>query len=389
MPILGMRGTGSMTVTGQRPENWREGILRLFPNGNAPLTAMLSMLKSEPTDDQIIHWYEKDLPTARCFAVGAFTSTDTTLKVDDGAGAGLARMFNRGTVFINERTLEQLRVVQDPVDVDYIVVVRGAGEVAAAAINDNDAFFITSAAYEDGSSLPSPISWDPDEHKNYVQTIRFPFGQTRIAMRTKLRTGDAYENAKLDALYEISTRMEKALLFGQLSVATVNGRLMYSMKGLTRFISSNVFTPAGGNITETLMDSYLQDIFKYGSTEKLALVGAKFLNALTGLAKSKVQINAVPGDQAYGMNLQEWITPFGTLYVKLHPLLTIHPVYTQDAIVIDPANLVYRYIDDLQLVTDRQTNDRDGKTDEFMCDISLEVRHEKTHSWIKGVSGYA
>lgn len=55
MPVLGLRGTGSFTVTGQRPENWREKTLQLFPNGTAPLCALLSMLKSEKTDDPKFH----------------------------------------------------------------------------------------------------------------------------------------------------------------------------------------------------------------------------------------------------------------------------------------------------------------------------------------------
>ena len=48
VPFLGMRGTGDW-VTNQRPENWRQTLLRLYPNGKAPLTAILSMLKSEST----------------------------------------------------------------------------------------------------------------------------------------------------------------------------------------------------------------------------------------------------------------------------------------------------------------------------------------------------
>ena len=46
----GMRGTASW-VTDQRPKNWREMILRLYPNGSAPLTAILALLKSERTSD--------------------------------------------------------------------------------------------------------------------------------------------------------------------------------------------------------------------------------------------------------------------------------------------------------------------------------------------------
>ena len=48
--FLGMRGTGDW-VEDQRPKNWRQQILNLYPNGNAPLTAMLSMMSSERVDD--------------------------------------------------------------------------------------------------------------------------------------------------------------------------------------------------------------------------------------------------------------------------------------------------------------------------------------------------
>jgi len=47
--FLGMRGNGDW-VDGQRPKNWRQQILKLYPNGQAPLTAMLSMMSSSRVD---------------------------------------------------------------------------------------------------------------------------------------------------------------------------------------------------------------------------------------------------------------------------------------------------------------------------------------------------
>lgn len=47
---LGLRGTGDW-MTNQRPESWRQQILYLYPNGMVPLTAVLSMMKSERVDD--------------------------------------------------------------------------------------------------------------------------------------------------------------------------------------------------------------------------------------------------------------------------------------------------------------------------------------------------
>lgn len=52
--FLGMRGTGDW-VTDQRPMNWRKQILKLYPNGQAPLTAILSMMGSESVNDPQFH----------------------------------------------------------------------------------------------------------------------------------------------------------------------------------------------------------------------------------------------------------------------------------------------------------------------------------------------
>jgi hypothetical protein len=46
--FLGMRGNGDW-VTDQRPKNWRETMLFLYPNGSMPLTAIMSKMKSEKT----------------------------------------------------------------------------------------------------------------------------------------------------------------------------------------------------------------------------------------------------------------------------------------------------------------------------------------------------
>ena len=50
-PFLGMRGTGDWTDSDMRPKNWRQGILYLYPNGDAPLTAILAMANEQKVDD--------------------------------------------------------------------------------------------------------------------------------------------------------------------------------------------------------------------------------------------------------------------------------------------------------------------------------------------------
>src|SRR5215510_9420833 len=60
MAFQGMRGTGNW-ATDERPLNWRQGILYLYPNGRAPLTGLLSKMGEETTTDPQFHWWTKNL----------------------------------------------------------------------------------------------------------------------------------------------------------------------------------------------------------------------------------------------------------------------------------------------------------------------------------------
>ena len=78
---LGMRGTGDWD-NDERPTNYRQGILRMSPNGMTSLTGITSMGKSERTDDPQFNWYSKDLATqggtAAAYSDFALSSAHTT-----------------------------------------------------------------------------------------------------------------------------------------------------------------------------------------------------------------------------------------------------------------------------------------------------------------------
>src|SRR3990170_2811715 len=87
MAFLGMRGTGDW-VSNQRPENWREMMLYLYPNGKAPLTALMSKMSSEKTDDPIFHWWQKLLPDQRGTITGVYTDVGLSSAYTSGGIAG-------------------------------------------------------------------------------------------------------------------------------------------------------------------------------------------------------------------------------------------------------------------------------------------------------------
>src|SRR5215510_5179918 len=69
MAIIGLRDTSGFTTPGERPQNWRETLLLLYPNSaeaaKAPLTALTSLMKEASTDDPHYHWFTKTLDDRR------------------------------------------------------------------------------------------------------------------------------------------------------------------------------------------------------------------------------------------------------------------------------------------------------------------------------------
>src|SRR5574340_436535 len=93
MPFLGMRGTGYWPAA-YRPENYRENILRLYPNGKAPLTAIMSMLKSEKVNDPHFHWFEKGLPNRIATPTGVYSG--------EGVGGAAYAPVSAGTAALGD-----------------------------------------------------------------------------------------------------------------------------------------------------------------------------------------------------------------------------------------------------------------------------------------------
>src|SRR5262245_37287833 len=181
--VLGLRGTGDWT-TGQRPENWREEILLQFPNSPVSLTALMSMLKVEVTTDPKFNIFTKALPNQRALVNGAQTSTDTSIELQ---GTTPGKVFKKGHSLINERTLEVIWVVSDPVaPYDTLTVVRGKGSTAAA-MNNGDGLIVVGTHHQEGAAVPTAITYDPVLVTNYTQIFRTAVFLTRTAMATKLR----------------------------------------------------------------------------------------------------------------------------------------------------------------------------------------------------------
>lgn len=399
--ILGLRGTGQFSVTGQRPENWREKILELFPNGSAPLTAILSMLKAEKTDSSIFHWYEEKIPAQRLrinLAAG-YAAGDTVLIVDaTSASDGISgsKMVRTGIILWNERTGEKMYVSDDPASDTQIQCTRGFGTTAAAAILDNDWLTVIGNAQEEGAVVPTAIQYDPDEYSNYCQIFRVPVNLTKSAQVEHFRDGDAYKNAKRRALRDISIQREMAYLFGELKSSTgPKGMPLKTTRGLLTHIetyaSANVID-VGGALSEQAFDGYMEQVSRYGSGNKFGLCGSGALMVLSSLAKGgNIQVQSVATSESYGMSLTKYQTTHGDLILKSHPLFNMHPVLRYNMVILDTAHIKERILigRDLNFLKDRHNPGDDMVTDEYLIESGIETNFADAHMYLKNITSFA
>jgi hypothetical protein len=383
---LGMRGTGAFGAD-ERPKNWREAILFLAPNGEAPLTALSSRLASEGTDDYEYSWWEKRLPTQRFLANGAHLAADTTITVVSGAKDCV-----KGNVILHETSGELLLVSSDPTSDTSLIVTRSFGAVGAAAISDQDAFTVIANVHEQGAETPTARAYAPTKKYNLTEIYRTALHLTRTARRTRLRWDNQgpYREAQREALSLHSIEMEKSTIWGERVETTGDaGQPMTMTGGILEYITTNKGGAwnIAGLLDEDVLDARLEELFRYGTNDRLVLAGSTWIRAFNTLAKRNGELSMTPASTTYGMRIAEYVTAYGTIMIKNHPLFSQHPVWRKNALFIDTKNIICRPLDETMFVKNRQSNGADASLDEFMTEIGAEWHFEETHAYMEGVTG--
>ena len=419
MPFLGMRGSGDWGPE-ERPTNYRQGILYLYPNGSAPLTGLLSKMPDEKVDDPHFTWWTKTLARQAGDVTGVFRNTNLTSTYTTGGVVGDTLFIRLSAVQASEfrighQVLLRLstNLMLDTNAKVTAVVINGTSSYLACRLlepdtnggtvklNVVDNVLVIGNINAEGGPMPDTIAYDPVKYFNYIQTFRTPLSITRIARRTRLRTEDAYKEAKRESLEIHSIEMEKAFFWGipTENVGT-NGKPERTTQGLINHIRQNVPTNvdnyavnpafAGRNWLsggEEWLDSFLERIFRYGSMEKMAFAGSGALLGINRLAKSSGQIFLKSMDMAYGLKVAEWMTPFGSLYIKTHPLFSYDATTRNCMVILEPRELRYRFIDDTHFVDDdgkHGISRLDGTNEEWITDCGLEMHFPPKFGFLSG-----
>lgn len=398
--ILGLRGTGDFG-TDERPKSFRETILWREPNGEAPLTALMSKMRKGSLTDPEHSWWEEDLEVVRLSLNDGtgMVAGDTAVVVDSGAYnlvPGDLLMVEIESTETTGYTAEIVKVTAVSSDTAFTVT-RGYGGTTAAAIADNTFFLKIGSVFPEGSNSPNSSTRNPTKLFNYAQIWKTSYEHTETAKRTKFRTGDPVKNDKIRRMFDHSVSLELSTLFGVRSETTgSNGQPERSMGGLLymlqQYHGTGGFKRYTGPVT---YNTFLDDVYKVfdysirgagSGNERLVLCGNGALNEMNKFLTASGQVQFSEVVKVYGMDLTKIVLPQGTLYLKTHPLMNRHPVFTYSAFIINPPGLMWRALRETKSQDNIQAPDADSQKGQWLTEGLVEFNHLQTFKYLGNIS---
>ncbi|GAG46289.1 unnamed protein product [marine sediment metagenome] len=118
-----------------------------------------------------------------------------------------------------------------------------------------------------------------------------------------------------------------------------------SFGGLNYWITESKDFESGGVSLDDIEDQ-LQIAFKYGSKDKGLVCGNTAIKILNRVARNHAALqfnmtDKMNKDQTFGLDVTEWVTPFGILRIIPHSLMSESDVYTSDGYILDFKYLEY------------------------------------------------
>jgi len=390
MPSIntGLKGIRSL-LEARQPPDISDTISLLDPDWYPFVQLMNALGAIKDTHNPTPRWMEDELaPSVDTLTVATTAATDVTFTVAHANYWLVDDIINIPT------TNENVLVTGVNTNNNTITVTRAVGtEPPAAAYAIGTVLLRIGSARAEGDVSRGIVSTLEVEELNYCQIQRDSIGVTNTSEATELYDGADLDYQAAKTMIKQLIDIERMILFGQRNITTgtlaVDGSTQYKRMcgGILEFAQTNRLH-VGGTLTEADWDRFAQISFRYGPSKKLVFTSPTITSALSQFAKDKLV--TITADERYGFALREWLSPFGTMEIVNHWLLT-GDVYGGYAIAIDPQEVMLRVLRGgkggrlLLRINNIQANDQDARKDEFLTECTLQVNNEKNVSVMTGV----
>jgi len=323
MPVLGLIGTEQFVT--ERFKNVRRSVFYQYPNGAAPLMAILSMMEEQSTNDPAFGWWEKRL--ADCRTTMAYISTTvafaTTVSLDGSTFTAASGniTFTAGTNYgVKVADAGMFRVGQI-IKMPVILAAGGETELFGRVVGGDNAtkivfncikttaavdfdgahtgyeVLVVGSAFAQGAVGSSLGAYNkPVQLQNYCQIFRTAFQISGTALKTSAKFDETgvYKDMAKEVSIQHMLELEKAFIFGERSTNSVdpfgttnaaNGTLpTYTMGGILWFLrqweltsnnpygvagatadtddAKRIIVNSGGAVTEAKLDTWYERVFR-------------------------------------------------------------------------------------------------------------------------------
>lgn len=380
-------GRGSMDMNAsQRIIDMSDKITWLEPNAN-PLLQLTSKLRKKAAKSYKVEWLEDAFLPKNTLTTAASSAADTTIDVTTNEG----NYFKAGDLIMVPRTGEVMRVTS--VAASVLTVTRAwAGSAAALhASSVADELFCVGYAGAEYAGAPSMILTQVSALYNYTQIFRSPLGASRTVTQTDMYTGNERDYLRNKTGKEHAIDIERAMFFGKRAATTTTvssaTRDIRSMGGLTQYVTTNVTSMASTGLASlTVWEDFLRTGFRYGSDTKFFFCSPLTIQKINELAMGK--LHTMEGEDTLGLAIKQYVSGHGT--VNLVKCKLFDSVQTTGmGFLVDLENITLRPLQDTILRTNIQQPDLDGWADEYLTELTMEVKNEKTHAILKNTDGGA
>lgn len=339
---------------------------------------------SKPAFNPKVEWLEDQLRPRVTTLSASATSAATTVSVATDTG----QYFRAGDVIRFAAAGDAATV--DSVSTDTLTVTRGLGGVTAASSQSGLEVVIVGNAAVEGATLGTRQVTKKVAGFNYEQILRTPFGftETYLATKTYGPAQPGYQAAMSGTQHK--REIESTLFWGARDISTPSTPLR-TCGGMVEFISTNS-NAAGGALTSANLDLYLEAVLAHGEQDsKVLFCAPRVATAISGFLKTAWAPNTT-NDKLFGAFVNGYVS--GTYGSRIPVIVkrewsdqsTASSQYGSQAIIVDLSYVYYRPLRATRYLTNRQANDADEVTNEYLTEFSLQVCQESVHAKITGVT---
>lgn len=415
-----------------RKPYWRDKILEAEPNGDVPITALTSKMKSEETTDIEFNWWVKSFPEQGGAVAGIYVDAGLAqaYSTPQGVGSlvyakvtedvvgmfvpGASARFCMGDDDLSAIVAQVVSVKKNGAK-SYLEarLIRADGG-STATLGDCDYVMRVGSAHAPMGKRPMAIHRNAVRKRNVTQTFRNSLELSGRELHTEFRTQSKYLEKKGEVAKQHARDIEQAFRWGEYSYTQLEDG---SYETTTKGIFAQIRDEAPDNIlnfaasTDSMFKGktwdeagevfleYLGSLtMKYGEPSRMVVGGLGAMMGITRAAKASGKFDYTAVTTEFGMKVVRFVAPWGVLDFYRDPLMSVDPLHSNSAFVIYPGHFRYRYLTarDTQFKQDINNpfakgakvigNDGiDGIAEEFLTDAGLELWFPEQHAFVSGI----